>query len=108
MLSGVQYMPSLKMEAIAEGGFSYAEIPYELIERNGLPTYEKKEGESRLLRVSGLTYPLQDVVSDKLYALLEAWKLSGTGDYELQTGNIGRDCGRMCYDACGLWHPNFY
>lgn len=74
MLSGVQYMPSLKMEAIAEGGFSYAEIPYELIERNGLPTYEKKEGESRLLRVSGLTYPLQDVVSDKLYALLEACK----------------------------------
>lgn len=57
MLSGVQYMPSLKMEAIAEGGFSYAEIPYELIERNGLPTYEKKEGESRLLRVSGLTIP---------------------------------------------------
>lgn len=46
MLSGVQYMPSLKMEAIAEGGFSYAEIPYELIERNfGCAGGRKKRGD---------------------------------------------------------------
>lgn len=106
MLSGVQYMPSLKMEAIAEGGFSYAEIPYELIERNGLPTYEKKEGESRLLRVSGLTYPLQDVVSDKLYALLEACKKYQGNYLVLETMNckpgileeIVEECAMMLVD----------
>ena len=32
MLAGVQLSDRLKLEAIADGGFSYAEIPYEIIE----------------------------------------------------------------------------
>lgn len=31
MLAGVQLSESLKLEAIADGGFSYAEIPLSLI-----------------------------------------------------------------------------
>ena len=31
MLAGVQLSDGLKLEAIADGGFSYAEIPYEII-----------------------------------------------------------------------------
>ena len=42
MLAGVQLSDGLKLEAIADGGFSYAEIPYEIIEKNELPTYKKK------------------------------------------------------------------
>ena len=38
MLAGVQLSESLKLEAIADGGFSYAEIPYEIIEKDTLPT----------------------------------------------------------------------
>ena len=34
MLAGVQLSDGLKLEAIADGGFSYAEIPYEIIEKN--------------------------------------------------------------------------
>ena len=30
MLAGVQLSDGLKLEAIADGGFSYAEIPYEI------------------------------------------------------------------------------
>ena len=45
MLAGVQLNDGLKLEAIADGGFSYAEIPYEIIEKNELPTYKKKEGD---------------------------------------------------------------
>ena len=30
---GVQLSDGLKLEAIADGGFSYAEIPYEIIEK---------------------------------------------------------------------------
>lgn len=33
MLAGVQLSDGLKLEAIADGGFSYAEIPYEIIEK---------------------------------------------------------------------------
>ena len=51
MLAGVQLSDGLKLEAIADGGFSYAEIPYEIIEKNELPTYKKKEGDSRVLKV---------------------------------------------------------
>ena len=31
MLAGIQLSDGLKLEAIADGGFSYAEIPYEII-----------------------------------------------------------------------------
>ena len=31
MLKGIQYRAPLSLEAIAEGGFSYAEIPYEVL-----------------------------------------------------------------------------
>mgnify|MGYP000790967453 CR=1 FL=1 len=40
MLAGVQLSDGLKLEAIADGGFSYAEIPYEIIEKDELPTYK--------------------------------------------------------------------
>ena len=42
MLAGVQLSDGLKLEAIADGGFSYAEIPYEIIERNLLKTESNK------------------------------------------------------------------
>ena len=42
MLAGVQLSDGLKLEAIADGGFSYAEIPYEIIEKN-------KKGAEQLL-----------------------------------------------------------
>ena len=71
MLAGVQLSDRLKLEAIADGGFSYAEIPYEIIERNELPTYEKKDGDSRVLKVSGFSYPLAKLTPDKLYEKLQ-------------------------------------
>ncbi len=71
MLAGVQLSDGLKLEAIADGGFSYAEIPYEIIEKNELPTYKKKEGDSRVLKVSGFSYPLAKLTPDKMYELLE-------------------------------------
>lgn len=71
MLAGVQLNDGLKLEAIADGGFSYAEIPYEIIEKNELPTYKKKEGDSRVLKLSGFSYPLAKLTPDKMYELLE-------------------------------------
>ena len=71
MLAGVQLSDGLKLEAIADGGFSYAEIPYEIIEKDELPTYKKKDGDSRVLKVSGFSYPLAKLTPDKMYELLE-------------------------------------
>ena len=71
MLAGVRLSDGLKLEAIADGGFSYAEIPYEIIEKNELPTYKKKDGDSRVLKVSGFSYPLAKLTPDKMYELLE-------------------------------------
>ena len=40
MLAGIQLSDGLKLEAIADGGFSYAEIPYEIIEKNEIDIYD--------------------------------------------------------------------
>lgn len=74
MQLGVQYQKPLKLEAIADGGFSYAEIPYEILEDGGLQSYEKESEEGRTLLVSGLQYDLQKLTPDKLFELLEACK----------------------------------
>ena len=59
MLAGVQLSDGLKLEAIADGGFSYAEIPYEIIEKNELPTYKKKDGIHGYLRFQDFHILLQ-------------------------------------------------
>lgn len=87
MLAGVQYHAPLSLEAIADAGFSYAEIPYEVIEGEGIPTYEKKEGENRLLRVSGFLYPLHKLTPEKLYEMLEACKAYQGNYIVLETMN---------------------
>lgn len=74
MLLGIQYQAPLKLEAIADGGFSYAEIPYEVLANGALPTYKKKSDDNRILQVSGLTCELQGLTPDKLYNLLETCK----------------------------------
>lgn len=71
MLKGIQYRAPLSLEAIAEGGFSYAEIPYDVLANNALPTYKKKSGDNRLLMVSGLICELHGLTPDKLYDVLE-------------------------------------
>lgn len=71
MLAGIQYQTPLKLEAIAEGGFSYAEIPYEILANGTLPTYQKKSGENHILRVSGLICGLKGLTPAKLYDILE-------------------------------------
>lgn len=106
MLLGVQYQAPLKLEAIADGGFSYAEIPYEVMEKGGLPTYEKKTGDSRILCVSGFTYALQKLTPDKLYELLETCKLYQGNYIVLETMNceagilegIVEECSMMLSD----------
>ncbi len=74
MLAGVQLSDGLKLEAIADGGFSYAEIPYEIIEKNELPTYKKKDGDSRVLKVSGFSYPLAKLTRIRCMSF---WKIAG-------------------------------
>ena len=106
MLSGIQYNVSLKLEAIAEGGFSYAEIPYSVIENGGLPTYEKKIGDNHILQISGFTYPLQKVTPDKLYEMLEACKKYQGNYIVLETMNceagileaVAEECAMMLVD----------
>lgn len=101
MLAGVQYHAPLSLEAIADAGFSYAEIPYEVIEGEGLPTYEKKEGENRLLRVSGFLYPLHKLTPEKLYEMLEACKAYQGNYIVLETMNcesgIFEEVAEECY-----------
>lgn len=50
MLAGVQLSESLKLEAIAAGEFSYAEIPYEIIERMHFQHTEKAKENQEYLR----------------------------------------------------------
>lgn len=102
MLSGVQYTASLNLEAIADGGFLYAEIPYRLIEKEKLPTYEKKEGTKRTLLVSGLTYPLQEVTPDKLYELLEACKQYRGNYIVLETMNCKPGIWETLLEECAV------
>ena len=64
MLKGIQYRAPLSLETIAEGGFSYAEIPYEVLANNALPTYKKKAGDNRILMVSGLICELHGLTPD--------------------------------------------
>lgn len=102
MLSGVQYTSSLKLEAIAKGGFLYAEIPYDRIERDGLPVYEKKAEEERVLQLSGLTYPLQDVTPDKLYEILEACKRYRGNYIVLETMNCKSGILETVVEECAM------
>lgn len=74
MLLGIQYQIPLKLEAIVDGGFSYAEIPYEVLSKGDLPKYSKKSDDNRILQVSGLTCELQGLTSDKLHEILESCK----------------------------------
>ena len=74
MLPGIQYQIPLKLEAIAEGGFSYTEIPYEILENWELPTYQKTRDDNHVLMVSGLVCQLQGLTSDKLYDMLDKCK----------------------------------
>lgn len=66
MLAGIQLSDGLKLEAIADGGFSYAEIPYEIIEKNELPTYKKKDGDSRV-RTCAFCYSPSNTFIEILY-----------------------------------------
>jgi hypothetical protein len=70
MKTGVQYNAPLQLTSIAEGGFSYAEIPYEVIRQNALPTYQKSKESNHVLMVSGLSYPLKDLTPEILYDML--------------------------------------
>lgn len=74
MLLGIQYQPPLNLEAIADGGFSYAEMPYEILANGSLPAYKKKAGDNRILRVSGIICELHGLTPDKLYDMLETCK----------------------------------
>ena len=59
MLAGIQLSDGLKLEAIADGGFSYAEIPYEIIEKNELPNIRRKMGTRGYLRFRDFPILLQ-------------------------------------------------
>lgn len=107
MLLGVQYHTSLKLEAIAEGGFSYAEIPYEIIENGELPIYEKKDGEERILCVSGFTYPLQKLTSDKLYEMLMACRQYGGNYIALETMNCPDGILDAIVEECSMMLTDF-
>lgn len=102
MLAGVQLSESLKLEAIADGGFSYAEIPYEIIEKNALPTYRKSEGESRILKVSGFSYPLAKLTPDKLYELLESCRKYQANYIVLDTMNCEAGILENVVEACSM------
>ena len=71
MLFGIQYQETLHMEAIVDGGFSYTEIPYEIIESGGLQTYKKNTDGNLNLQMSGLICKLQGLTSNKLSQILK-------------------------------------
>ena len=102
MLAGVQLSESLKLEAIADGGFSYAEIPYEIIEKDALPTYRKSEGESRILKVSGFSYPLAKLTPDKLYELLESCRKYQANYIVLDTMNCEAGILENVVEECSM------
>lgn len=102
MLSGVQYNVPLDLEAIADGGFSYAEIPYEVIEKGELPVYRKEKGDQRILRVSGFTYPLQQLSCDKLYEMLEACKRFQGNYIVLETMNCDPGILEVIVEECAM------
>lgn len=102
MLLGVQYDEPLKLEAIADGGFSFAEIPYEVIEHGALPTYQKKKGDNRILRVSGFTYPLQKITSDKLYEIFEACRSYQANYVALETMNCEKGILEKVVEECSM------
>lgn len=74
MLFGIQYQETLHMEAIVDGGFSYTEIPYEIIESGGLQTYKKNTDGNLNLQMSGLICKLQGLTSNKLSQILKVCK----------------------------------
>jgi len=59
MLAGVQLSDGLKLEAIADGGFSYAEIPYEIIEKMNSRLIRRKMGIHGYLRFQDFHILLQ-------------------------------------------------
>lgn len=59
MLAGVQLSDGLKLEAIADGGFSYAEIPYEIIEKMNSRLIRRKMGIHGYLRFQDFRILLQ-------------------------------------------------
>lgn len=107
MLLGVQYNAPLKLETIAEGGFSYAEIPYEIIENESLPTYEKKDEGEQVLRVSGFAYPLKKLTSDKLYEILVACRQYGGNYIVLDTVNCPTGILEAIVEKCSMMLTEF-
>lgn len=60
MLAGVQLSDGLKLEAIADGGFSYAEIPYEIIEKMNSRLIRRKREIHGYLRFQDFLILLQN------------------------------------------------
>lgn len=74
MLLGLQYNEELKPEAITNGGFSYVEVPYEDIECKKFLINEECMNEKSTMKISGVTYPLRKLDSDKLFKIVEICK----------------------------------
>lgn len=107
MLSGIQYCKSLEMEAISNGGFSYAEIPYEIIEREELPIYKKEQEDSHTLRVSGFSYPLSKLTPDKLYEMLTTCTQYGGNYIVLETMNCHAGILESVVEECAMMITDF-
>lgn len=107
MLLGVQYQEPLALDAIAEGGFSYSEIPYEVLEKGKLPVYEKSGQEKRILRVSGFVYPLKKLTPDKLYEMLTACKQYQGNYIVLETMNCENGCLENIVEECAMMLMDF-
>lgn len=106
MILGIQYAEPLLLEHIADAGFSYAEIPYEILEEHKLPVYKKQEQDGKILQVSGLCYPLAKTTPEKMYEILSAAKdyqanyivLETIGCQEEQFTGLVEECCSMISD----------
>lgn len=119
MLFGVQCKAPLEPVEIADGGFSYMELPYEeLTKYKEIAELAKKEGNAKTtkyeeaknkysLRISGLSYDLDRLTPDTLYEMLEACRKYHANYIVLSTMNCKPYVLEAVVEQCSMMIVDF-